>query len=172
MTLHTPERDEAFVAYAETLPVYFAFSEALKLVKIGFSSNVRQRLTTIPTDRQGAGRMVLIGWMLGGPRVEAQMHDRFAVDVDRGEWFRPTPFMADLIDEDGEEGEPPVLSSGEFRVTSRAYWAARRRLAMTAPVERVVHDFGDGRTFRTVELINNLDLPSSLVGQPGIGGAS
>lgn len=165
MTLdHSPERDQAYVEHAETLPVYFAYSEALKLVKIGFSSNVRQRLGSLVTDRPDCGRMFLIGWVLGGPRLEAELHDQFADFHEQREWFYPSPAMAEFIDEEGEEGDPPVLSSGPYRISTRAYWAARRRLAMVTTVEEVVHDFGNGLAFRTQRRVSDLQLPNSVVG--------
>lgn len=172
MTGHAPERDEAYVAYAETIPVYFAFSESLRLVKIGFSTNIRQRLASIPSDRRAAGPMCLIGWLPGGPRVEAELHDRFASHAEKGEWFYPAPDMADFLDEEGETDEPPVLSNGPFQVSSRGYWAARRRLALAESVERVVHDFGGGRTFRTRELVIDVSIPASVAGLPGVASRS
>lgn len=145
---HTPERDRAYVEFAATLPTYFAYSVDLELVKIGFSSNVLQRLGTIKTDRPDAGRILLIGWRLGGPLVEAELHEMFSEYRERNEWFHPHASMAEYIDDEGCEGAPPVLSGGEFRITARGYWAARRRLAMVEMEERVVHDFGNGLAFR------------------------
>lgn len=156
------ERDEAYVAFAETLPIYFAYSEALRLVKIGFSSNVRQRLMTIRSDRPDAGKLALVGWAIGGPRLEAEIHELFAPFRERGEWFTPAPSMADWLDENGEDDEPPIMSSGPFRVSSRGYWAARSRLATTIYEERVVVDFGDGRQLRAREFIQ-----PELAGLPG-----
>lgn len=156
------DRDEAYVAYASTLPTYFAFSEALNLVKIGFSSNVRQRLGTIITDRPEAGRLSLIGWSIGGPALEQELHTRFAASHERGEWFHPTAEMADFLDEEGEEGEPPIMSNGPYRISARGYWAARGRLATTEYQERVVFDFGDGRQLRAREFVR-----PELAGLPG-----
>ena len=67
MSFPSAENDEAMVAFAASLPVYFAFSESIALVKIGFSVNVQQRLHTIPSDRRDAGRMVLVGEWLEHP---------------------------------------------------------------------------------------------------------
>lgn len=156
------ERDEAYVAFADTLPIYFAHSESLQLVKIGFSSNVRQRFMTIRTDRPDAGKVALIGWAIGGPRLEAELHERFIKHRERGEWFKPAPEMADWLDDNGEDGEPPIMSGGPFRVSSRGYWAARSRLATTVYEERVVVDFGDGRQLRAREFVQ-----PELVGIPG-----
>ena len=150
---HTPERDAAMVAFAETLPTYLAFSETLQLVKVGFSTNVRQRLASIPSDRRDAGKMALIGWAHGGPALEAELHDRFAVAHERGEWFHPHPSMADFIEEECEAGDPPIIANAEFRISTRGYWAARGRLGATEESERVVFTFPDGRAFRTREVI-------------------
>lgn len=156
------DRDEAYVAFAQTLPTYFAYSESLKLVKIGFSSNVRQRLMTIRSDRPEAGKVSLIGWALGGPQLEAELHELFSAVRERGEWFTPTPAMADWLDDNGEDDEPPIMTGGPFRISARGYWAARARLATTVYEERVVVDFGDGRQLRAREFIR-----PELAGLPG-----
>lgn len=147
---HTPDRDRAYIEYAATLPTYFAYSRALQLVKIGFSSNVRQRLISLKTDRPDAGEIVLIGWKEGGPLLEAELHEAFSLHRERNEWFHPHPSMAEYIDDECNEGEPPVMSNGEFRVSARGYWAARRRLAMVEMKEQVIHDFGNGLEFRAL----------------------
>ncbi|WP_167131961.1 GIY-YIG nuclease family protein [Paramicrobacterium chengjingii] len=156
------DRDEAYVAYADTLPAYFAYSSALELVKIGFSSNVRQRLVTIRSDRPEAGKIALLGWAIGGPQLEAELHERFSEHREHGEWFLPAAEMADWLDDNSEEGEPPIMSSGPFRVSGRGYWAARAHLATTSYQERVVVDFGDGRQLRVREFVK-----PDLVGLPG-----
>ena len=163
---HTPERDEEYVAYADTLPTYVAFSEALSLVKIGYSTNVRQRLGSLITDRPNAKRLELVGWAFGGPRLETELHERFAHAHEKGEWFHPVPEMADFIEEEGEEGEPPVFANGPFRVNTKGYWSARRRLAGATRVERVVWDFGGDRALRATSLVNHLDIEALIAGEP------
>lgn len=150
---NTPERDRRYIEFADTLPVYFAYSETTHEVKIGFSSNVRSRIATLNSEGQWDGRrkVVLVGWLLGGPRVEAELHEMFADTRNQGEWFTPTPAMADVIAEFGGKGEPPIMKHPEFRVLTIGYWAARKRLDRVIREERVVHDFGDGVAFVTVE---------------------
>lgn len=53
-------------------------------IKIGFSTNVKQRIKDF-----GAGQ--LLGTMPGTMHTERQMHERFAHLRDAGEWFRPGP---------------------------------------------------------------------------------
>ncbi len=161
--MHTPERDQAYVEFAETLPAYFAYSESLDLVKIGFSSNVRQRLTAIPVDRRDAGKLVLIGWQVGGPRLESELHDLFSTAHESGEWFHAVPSIAEYIEDEGDEGEPPIIQ-GEFRVTTKGYWSARNRLAMAEASDRVVKDFGGGLVFRASESAYMKALPTEKVG--------
>jgi hypothetical protein len=146
------DQDEAMIAFANTLPVYFAFSESDRLVKIGFSINIRLRLRSILSDTQVRGPLALIGWLPGGPNIEAELHRLFAKNHHHGEWFEPSPDMATFIDAECSDGEPPVIVNGQFRVTTSGYWAARRRVD-GVEMERVVHRFPDGRTFTTRERV-------------------
>lgn len=145
----TIEEDQAYVKYAETLPVYFAFAESAKLVKIGFSSNVRQRIRSLSGDvGLGYGPFVLLGWCIGGPDREVQLHNQFENARVHGEWFTPVPAMADFLASECEDSEPPIRSHQTFRVSTSAYWAARNRLDRVGASDRVLLDFGDGRVLK------------------------
>lgn len=152
MIEHTPERDSAFIEFADTLPVYFAYSEEARLVKIGFSSNIRSRISNLNSysqSRGGRGRVVLVGWLIGGPALEAELHEMFDDHRVDGEWFNPSPEMAAVISEYGGTGEPPIVQHRKFRVTTTSYWGARRRLDEMTSQTRVVHTFPDGTEFVT-----------------------
>lgn len=152
MIEHTPERDHELIEFADTLPVYFAYSEEARLVKIGFSSNIRTRINGLNTASQavpGRGRVVLIGWLIGGPALESELHEMFDEYRVDGEWFTPSPEMASVINEYGGKGEPPIVQHRKFRVTTTSYWGARRRLDEMVSQTRVVHRFPDGTEFVT-----------------------
>lgn len=100
-------------------PVYFV--EGAGLVKIGFATFPVERfmgmLTSCPIP------LSLLASMPGGPRVEAELHRRFAADRMHGEWFRRSPDLDAVI------ASAPVQYGDEFqnRLPSLARQAASLR---------------------------------------------
>ncbi len=65
--------------------VYFVEAPALGLIKIGSSANVEHRISAL--IRNGPAELIRIGVISGGPRLELDLHERFAQHRVRGEWF-------------------------------------------------------------------------------------
>lgn len=65
------------------------------LVKIGFSSNLPQRIAAIMTSVPGG--VTFLGHMPGDRDLEAHLHGRFADSRFSGEWFAITPDLLTLI---------------------------------------------------------------------------
>lgn len=58
-------------------------------IKIGYSKNVRRRLSVLSSSSPTDGEC--IGLLFGGRAFEAAIHDHFAGYHVKGEWFRRTP---------------------------------------------------------------------------------
>ncbi len=72
------------------------FCRAGTLAKIGRSYCVARRIKQLQT---GCGEtIVLLGSIVGGPRVERQIHKQWHHLRVGGEWFRYTPELAAFID--------------------------------------------------------------------------
>lgn len=65
------------------------------LIKIGFSSNLRQRIASV--IQSIPGEVSFLGHMPGDREVEAHLHDRFGEHRFSGEWFRACPDILDAI---------------------------------------------------------------------------
>jgi hypothetical protein len=74
--------------------VYFLQRDIDGFIKIGTTTNITDRITSIQT---GAGPCVLLGRILGGPITEARLHQKFADSRQHGEWFLPTDDLMDVI---------------------------------------------------------------------------
>jgi hypothetical protein len=66
--------------------VYYLLSETTGLIKIGYSSNYRGRLSSLRGEH---GPLRLLLATVGGRVQEDEAHKAFAEDRDHGEWFRP-----------------------------------------------------------------------------------
>jgi hypothetical protein len=82
--------------------VYFV--EVNGFIKIGYSSDLRQRMKTMRTRTPNMSRPVGLGYIpIKAPRemrrVEADLHSRFAGDREIGEWFRPSMQLLFTISE-------------------------------------------------------------------------
>lgn len=66
--------------------VYYLFSEASGLIKIGYSSGYRARLSKLQGEH---GKLRLLLAAPGGRKEEDEAHRAFAEHCERGEWFRP-----------------------------------------------------------------------------------
>jgi hypothetical protein len=70
---------------------FFGDDEA---VKIGWTEQLETRMSRLRTGHPNA---VLEAWFAGTPRVEARLHALLAPDRIRGEWFRRTPELEELM---------------------------------------------------------------------------
>jgi len=107
------------LAHIDTVPVYFAQAERTGEVKIGFSTNVSDRLYMLRWQRHT--NMTLLGWVPGGPRVEREMHARFDDLSLGGEWFEPDPTLFDYVEKSTRHDEPPQVLSPFGRITDWGY---------------------------------------------------
>ncbi len=79
--------------------VYFIQAATLGLIKIGFATDVRGRLSTLQTS--SPDRLTLIGAIYDKDAlaIEAELHSRFRGDRAHGEWFRPSDALVAFIAE-------------------------------------------------------------------------
>lgn len=127
-------RVRAELDHIATVPVYFAQSVRNDEIKIGFSTNVSERLYLLGRSR--LTDMDLLGWLPGGFKVEREMHDRFK-DLALGhEWFSPAPELLEFIKTSTRHDEPNNIASPYGRMNDAGYdsllHAERRYLALTA----------------------------------------
>lgn len=92
--------------------VYFIQAGLRGPIKIGWSSNVKQRMTSAQVDNHEELRLRVTA--PGGPQIEARLHVVFNAAWIRGEWFHPVPELLELI-EALEEGATllPILEAFE-----------------------------------------------------------
>lgn len=69
--------------------VYFIYSEATGLVKVGFSNNPTKRFETLSTASPTP--LQLLGFIGGGLALEKGLHHEFGKFRVTGEWFRMSP---------------------------------------------------------------------------------
>ncbi len=75
--------------------VYFIQGRSSGLVKIGFTTNLRQRIAGLAMHC--AEDLEVIGFLLGcGVETEQSLHWRLAEDRVRGEWFKPSDTVLGL----------------------------------------------------------------------------
>lgn len=77
--------------------VYFVRCSVGRLVKIGKASDLGARLSQLRNGCPFDLKLVAWFWTDDPTRVEAMLHSAFAEDRDRGEWFRPSERMDELI---------------------------------------------------------------------------
>ncbi len=70
---------------AEDSFVYILSSEKTKLTKIGYSSNVRQRIKAL--QNSGPDGLILKCLIRGGIETESMLHKKYASKRKHGEWF-------------------------------------------------------------------------------------
>lgn len=73
--------------------IYFIADHQMQAIKIGYSKNVPDRLSTLQTA--SARPLVLLGTMPGSVYDEQRLHRRF--ERLHGEWFRPTGELVQFI---------------------------------------------------------------------------
>jgi hypothetical protein len=82
--------------------IYFIHDDTASAIKIGYSTNVPERLATLQTA--SATKLVLLGTMPGSIHDEQRLHRKF--HRLHGEWFRITPELLHFIQ---EHTTPPSL---------------------------------------------------------------
>jgi hypothetical protein len=107
------------LAHMATVAVYFAQDEFRREIKIGFSTQVQYRLNLL--GYAGFTRVTLLGWVPGGPKVEREMHAKFAQFALGGEWFEPAPELLAFIEESTRHDETPQVASIYGRITDWGY---------------------------------------------------
>jgi hypothetical protein len=107
------------LAYIATIPVYFARSRRHDEIKIGFSTQVANRLYNLGNSRFTT--MDFLGWVPGGPKVEREMHAKFATTSLGREWFAPSPELLDFIDKSTYHDEPDNMASPYGRINDTHY---------------------------------------------------
>lgn len=77
--------------------VYFLRAETTRLIKIGVSRDIRQRIVALQTG--SPDKLVLMGIIrCDAPKdFERELHSRFGRDRSHGEWFRPSEALEALI---------------------------------------------------------------------------
>jgi hypothetical protein len=117
--LHWKEkrREAERIARETSSVVYYLLSESTGLIKIGFSSDYRARLSKLKGEH-GALRLLLA--TIGGRKQEDEAHTEFAEHWDHGEWFRA--------------GKSLLLYIQRAR---RAQGTGRTRLPEAVPIEEV-----------------------------------
>ena len=68
--------------------IYFIQNTETKHIKIGYSNNVRKRLSEIQTT--SPYELAILTICEGGIEVEKELHDKFNKSYIRGEWFSPS----------------------------------------------------------------------------------
>lgn len=77
--------------------VYFVRATPVDLIKIGFTTSIRSRLSNLTTDN--ACSIALVGLMpVKSKASEALLHKQFAALRDHGEWFRPDAKLLKVIE--------------------------------------------------------------------------
>jgi Meiotically up-regulated gene 113 len=76
--------------------IYFILDWQSQMIKIGFSTNVSDRLSTLQTAT--ANRLVLLGTRPGSMVEEARIHSMFRDVRKSGEWFEINQSLIEFID--------------------------------------------------------------------------
>jgi hypothetical protein len=114
--------------------IYFVQS-ADGLIKIGTTSNLERRLSTMRVD--SPSELKLLGTLAGGRKIEAALHSRFAEDRKRGEWFAPSSSLLGFISDHATavpgdlvclERDPAVDHTAESAVATLGAQIRRARL--------------------------------------------
>jgi hypothetical protein len=83
--LEGEEPDESIDKPRYSRHVYFLLDHDACEIKIGLSTNVKRRQTSLEWER--GRKLELLGTMSGGDKLERAMHSRFRDHRKRGEWF-------------------------------------------------------------------------------------
>jgi len=99
--------------------VYFAQADRQKQIKIGFSTQVENRLYLLGQSRFTT--MTLLGWVPGGPKVEREMHAKFDEYSLGHEWFEPAPELLAFIKGSTRHDEPRGVAPKYGRINDQGY---------------------------------------------------
>lgn len=80
--------------------VYFVGDPTARQIKIGIAKRPFKRLSELQVG--SANALTLVGVLAGGGDLEAELHEAFAGDRMRGEWFRWSDRLNELIQEAAE----------------------------------------------------------------------
>lgn len=75
--------------------IYFVRCAATQHIKIGFAKDPWKRLCMLRTG--SPTQLDLVAMTEGGRPEERELHERFAQDRVRGEWFAPSPGLVGLV---------------------------------------------------------------------------
>jgi hypothetical protein len=75
--------------------VYFVQGEMTRLIKVGITRNVDQRLRDLQCD--SPDRLTLLASMAGNHKLELALHEKFQQSRRHGEWFAPDPDLLSFI---------------------------------------------------------------------------
>lgn len=78
--------------------VYFIRSGKRRLIKIGRARNARTRLAQLQCASPDRLRLLGVIHVDEAFRLESQLHRTFAADRVRGEWFKPSSDLMEVID--------------------------------------------------------------------------
>lgn len=76
--------------------VYFIKSKQTNLIKIGYATNVFERIKQLSSGN--TDRLILLKEIKGGRKKEAELHKKFSNHRKGGEWFYPDQEILDFID--------------------------------------------------------------------------
>jgi hypothetical protein len=105
--------------YIAKVPVYFAQASRTGEVKIGFSTQVHNRLYSLGNLRWS--EMTLLGWIPGGPKRERKMHAKFDEFALGAEWFEPAPELLEFAKTSTRHDDPTDVLPKYGRITDRGY---------------------------------------------------
>ena len=116
--------------------IYFIQNEATLAIKVGYTENVKGRLSSLRTSC--ADRLRLLGTISGGMAEERAIHARFAADRLSGEWFRPSPALVDFIRAELiHRGGASPRSTAAITGPHEAYWTSNEGRSLVLALEDV-----------------------------------
>jgi hypothetical protein len=80
--------------------VYFVQVISSGDIKIGYSTNIRSRISTLQTSIPE--KIKLLGYISGDLGKEKELHKKFRILRLRGEWFRCDSSIIDFLNENNE----------------------------------------------------------------------
>lgn len=90
----TPPKGYGFVYFVQA-------DDQHHLIKIGYSTSIKQRMNTLLCDSPVSLR--LVGIVVGKKDLEQSLHQRFARSLSHREWFFPTPDLVEYIQAESVE---------------------------------------------------------------------